>query len=899
MEQVLIWSVGQLQSKERWLKKRLNNRYTIVKMEVLFMHICGKITVVPDLPERIGRLEELSYNLWWSWNPNALKLFEQIEPTLWEHCKHNPVYFLHRVSHALLKNKCEDNSYLELYDSVIHAFDTYMNAADTWFVNHFAEKADKQIVYLSAEYGLHETLPVYSGGLGVLSGDHCKSASDLGLPFTAIGLFYKQGYFVQHLSTEGWQESKFTKLNIDKLPIQPAKDKEGKEIVISVDFPGREVFAKIWQVNVGRICIYMLDTDIPSNNPNDRSITSILYGGDQEMRISQEIILGIGGIKLLEAVGIEPTIYHLNEGHSAFCTLEVMRRLIQQKGLSFEHAREVVAASTVFTTHTPVPAGSDRFPLFLMDKYFSQFWPFLGIDRDRFMQLGLCPNCHDVFNMTVLALKIAGLRNAVSKLHGNVSRNIFHNVWQDIPEEEVPISSITNGVHTTTWLNPDLKELFDQYLGADWTKYIEDNKMWKKIHAIPDKDLWSQHLSNKKEMITFIRNRLKTQKIRNGESQRKIDAIEQWLNPEALTIGFARRFATYKRATLIFRDIERLLAIMNKPTMPVQIIFAGKAHPADYQGQELIKNIYDMANRKEFRGKIVLVENYDMNLARHMISGVDIWLNTPRRPLEASGTSGQKVSLNGGINFSILDGWWTEGYNGFNGWSIGYETHYADPHHQDDVDAQSLYNILEDQIVPLYYERNEDNLPTNWAKVMKASIETCAPVFSTARMVQDYTKDLYVVAMNKKEEVMQNSYALARELSNWKSKLKSSWQHVKILPDQMLNMNAHKKIPAGHPVALHTSVQLGSISPDNVRVEVYYGKIAEDGTLEYPEIATMSVHNQQHEGTYAYTANVHLETGGEYGYTFRVLPYRPELISEHDLGLIKWADISENALHKN
>lgn len=854
------------------------------------MYICGKMTVVPELPERIKRLRDLAYNLWWSWNPHALQVYEQIDPALWAECQQNPVYFLQQVSSTKLNNAAQNNEYLQFYDSILGEFDAYMYSQDTWFANTFSDKKNQIIAYLSAEYGLHETLPIYSGGLGILSGDHCKSASDLGLPFVAIGLFYKQGYFVQHLSVEGWQESKFTKLNIAKLPIQACKDQNGSEIIIGIDFPGRTVYAKVWEVHVGRVKIYMLDTDIPKNSPSDRTITSILYGGDQEVRISQEIILGIGGIKMLEALGIEPTIYHLNEGHSAFCTLEIIRKLIQEKELSFDHAREVVAASTIFTTHTPVPAGSDKFPLFLMDKFFSHYWPTLGIGRDEFMNLGLCPNCDDVFNMTIFALKMAGFRNGVSKLHGTVSRSIFNNVWPNVPEEEVPITSITNGIHTTTWLDPSLKDLYTEYLGAGWINNIPDAKMWDNIDRIPDQELWNVHMANKKSLINYVRNRIKTQKIRNGQSQKEIDAVDKMLNPEALTIGFARRFATYKRANLIFRDLARLRKIMNKPDMPVQLIFAGKAHPADYPGQELIKFIHDISQQEGFKGKIFLVENYDMRLARYLISGVDIWLNNPRRPLEASGTSGQKVSLNGGINFSVLDGWWAEAYNNYNGWAIGYETHYNDPSYQDDVDSQSLYNILEDQILPLYYERNENDLPVNWIKVMKSSIKTCAPVFSTSRMVQEYTKELYTVSMDKKKEVSENNYALAQELSRWKSEITHLWHDVRIAPDRKINDIADEKVSAGRPFELNTRVHLGNINPDNVRVEAYYGKIGDDGMIETPEIEAMTLQERIDENTYRYTGTIYPEFGGEYGYTFRVIPYRPELISEHELGLIKWAD---------
>jgi starch phosphorylase len=859
------------------------------------MYAYEKITVVPKLPERINKLNELAYNLWWSWNTHAVSVFESIDQELWIECEENPVRFLQQVSSKKLEAAADNHEYLLIYDNIINQFNTYMNADDTWFIRNFPDKKDNIIAYFSAEYGLHETLPMYSGGLGILSGDHCKSASDLGLPFVAVGLLYKQGYFRQQLNQEGWQEAKFIKQNISELPIQATKDQNGNDVIISTDFPGRTVHAKVWEIHVGRIKIYMMDTDIPENNFDDRHITSILYGGEQEMRISQEIILGIGGIKMLDALGIKPSVYHLNEGHSAFCTLEIMRKLIQYEGLSFHNAREVVAASTVFTTHTPVPAGSDRFPLYLMDKYFSNVWTSLGINRHQFMEMGSSthPDSRDVFNMTILALKTAGQRNGVSKLHGMVSRNIFNHVWERIPEEEVPIGSITNGIHTATWLNPSLKDLYGKYLGQNWEENIHDTKMWRNIDNIPDEALWDAHMANKQKMIDFIRDRVKTQKIRNGEAPEEIESIDKMLDPNALTIGFARRFATYKRATLIFRNLSRLQRILNNPAMPVQIIFAGKAHPADYPGQELIKHIHDLAHQEGFKGKVFLVENYDMKLARHLLSGVDVWLNNPRRPLEASGTSGQKAALNGIINFSVLDGWWVEGYNGHNGWAIGDETYYSNTEQQDNVDAQSLYATLEEQIVPLYYERNEKGIPVNWVRTMKASIKTCAPVFSTARMVQDYVKDYYVTAMRRKDEITKNHYALAQELSQWKSHVSNEWSQVRIIPDRKLNYYSDQKIFAGRPVELSTIVYLGNINPNNARVEVYYGKIGQDGMIEQPEIAAMELQGQGEGNNYHYKGTIHLDTGGEYGYTFRVLPYHSGLINEYDLGLIKWVETSE------
>ncbi|NLY42854.1 MAG: glycosyltransferase family 1 protein [Clostridiaceae bacterium] len=860
------------------------------------MYFFEKIMVIPMLPDRINRLNDFAYNLWWSWNPHTLQVFEKIDAELWAACNKNPVLFLQNVSTRKLNEAASNHDYLALYDRTIKEFDNYMQAEDTWYARNFPDKKDNIIAYFSSEYGLHETLPIYSGGLGVLSGDHCKSASDLGLPFVAVGLFYKQGYFTQQINFEGWQEARFIHHNVSELPIRPTTDQNGNEIIIAIPFPGRTVYAKVWEVHVGRIIIYMLDTDVPDNSPEDRTITSILYGGDQETRISQEIVLGIGGIKMLDALGITPSVYHLNEGHSAFCVLEIMRKLIQEEGLTFENAKEVVAASTIFTTHTPVPAGSDRFPLYLMDKYFSHYWGSLHISRHQFMELGVnaLSDSPEVFNMTFFALKMSGQRNGVSKLHGMVSRNIFNSAWHEIPEEEVPITSITNGIHTKTWLSPPMKQLFDQAMGANWENHIPDTSMWEEIENISDEALWNAHMINKRKMIDYIRQRVRKQRIRNGSSTEDVEKTVDLLKCNALTIGFARRFATYKRATLFFRNLPRLQRILNNPAMPVQIIFAGKAHPADYPAQELIKRIHDLANSEEFKGKILLIENYDMELARYLVAGVDIWMNTPRRPLEASGTSGQKAALNGTINFSVLDGWWAEAYNGYNGWAIGDGNYYPDAEQQDYIDSISLYSTLEDQIIPLYFDRNENDVPVNWVKRMKASIKSCAPVFSTDRMVQEYTRQLYVNAMNKTGQMVKDHYALAKELSKWKMEVANQWHSVRIIPDRKLNYPFDYKVPAGKPIELCTNVYLGNIDPKNVRVEVYYGRIAPDGTIEEPKTAVMELQQVSGDNTCLYKGTIFIESGGEHGYTFRVIPYRPELIHEYDLGLIKWVDINES-----
>ncbi len=851
------------------------------------MYLLGKITVEAVIPEKLSRLNDIAYNLWWSWNSEAIDLYREIDLPLWERLGKNPVRFLREVSQKKLEQKLQDADFMHRYEAVAEKFDAYLQNTDTWFSRNFPCMKHNMVAYFSAEYGLNEVLPVYSGGLGILSGDHCKSASDLGIPFTAIGLFYKQGYFSQRINSDGWQETVFNNLNVSNLPIKPALNNRGEEVYISIEFPGRVIHAKIWQIKVGRVTVYLMDTDVEQNNQSDRALTARLYGGDQETRIQQEIFLGIGGIRVLDALGINATVYHMNEGHSAFMGLELIRKLVQEKGLQFSEAKEVVASCAIFTTHTPVPAGNDVFPLQMIDRYFGSYWSSLGISRHEFLDLGLKIGDLQNFNMTVLALTLAGRKNGVSELHGAVSRNIFNNVWPGVPEEEVPITHITNGIHTLTWLSPSIKHIYDRYLDSDWEEKLYDGEKWEKVNMIPDEELWETHCALKSKMIDFVRARLKDQRIANGESLESVREADSVLDPNALTIGFARRFATYKRADLIFRNAARIQNILNNDKMPVQIIFAGKAHPADRPAHEIINHINAVARQEGFKGKVVLVENYNMTLARNMVQGVDIWLNNPRRPLEASGTSGQKVCINGIINFSILDGWWCEGYNGKNGWSIGDDTYYDNEYNQDNADSDSIYDILENQIVPLFYERNEKGLPLGWIRIMKESIKSISPQYSTHRMVQEYNNIMYVPAMERMERIFTTDFSLARELADWKSGIERNWQQVQISAEKTLNKLKEQKSVSGNGISLNAVVNLGGIDPSHVKVELYYG-ILMNNVIDNPETAEMSVTEKLDDGAYRYTANIRLIEGGEYGYTFRVIPYNPNLINKFEMGLIKW-----------
>lgn len=701
-----------------------------------------------SLPRRIARLGDLAYNLWWAWNPEALRLFARIDRTLWEQVYHNPVAFLRRVERRHLNAATNDRYFLESYDAVIRAFDQYMAEENTWFRRTYPQLTSQQIAYFSFEFGLHESLPVYAGGLGVLAGDHLKEASDLGLPLAGVGFYYTQGYFSQKITEDGWQETRNLRLNYEELPVVPLVHPEGGPLMVSVTLAGRKVFARILQIQVGRVPLFLLDTDVESNTLADRSLTARLYTSDQEVRISQEILLGIGGLRALRLLGYAPTVWHMNEGHSAFLTIQRLREYVAQ-GFSLEEARERIRKTNIFTTHTPVPAGNDEFPLWMMDKYFSHVYNELKMDRDLFIDLGRnMQEWGETFSMPVLALRLSEKCNAVSELHGRVSRRMWHKLWADRKEDDVPIFHITNGVHVGTWMARRWRLLFERYLGMDWMDNLDDPEMWMMIDNIPDAEIWAvrRHLKNK--LVHYAIERARRHWVTGEAHPVQVVAGGVLLEPYSLTIGFARRFATYKRANLIMRDVDRLIRIITNAEMPVQIIFAGKAHPADEPGKLLIQQVYRAVKDSRAGGRLVFLEDYDMNLARLLVQGVDVWMNTPRRPNEASGTSGMKAAMNGVLNFSVLDGWWREGYNGKNGWAIGEEKDYADPNEQDEHDAQSLYATLENEIIPLYYgSRAGDDIPHAWIERIKESMRTLIPQFSTRRMLKEYLQQAYLPAM--------------------------------------------------------------------------------------------------------------------------------------------------------
>ena len=699
-----------------------------------------------DLPKRIVRLGELATNLWWTWQPEAVRLFGRLDYDLWERIGHNPIRLLKEIVRSRLDQAAKDKDYLALYDALFEKFDSYF-AKESWTQKAHPELKNP-IAYFSMEFGLHETLPIYSGGLGVLAGDHLKESSDLGLPLIGVGFMYAQGYFSQRISEDGWQEALNNPLTFEHLPVVLVT-KDNKPVTIEIKFPDRSIKVQVWETRVGRIPLYLLDSNVEGNDDYDRLLTARLYWSDLDRRIMQEVLLGIGGVRMLRALGYAPAVWHMNEGHASFLTLERARELVA-KGLTFADAAKKTLGQNVFTTHTPVPAGNDEFPLWLMDKYLATYWPELGLTREEFMNVALHHQPHgETYSMPILALKLSGGSNGVSELHGEVSRDMWKFLWKDRDVKDIPIDHVTNGVHTANWMARRLNILLEKYLDADWYDNLDDHELMKKLDSIPDPELWGVRLHLKRKLTFYMRERVRDRWTLGGFHPVQVVSSGVLINPYALTIGFARRFATYKRANLILSDIERLLDIINRPNMPVQIIFAGKAHPADEPGKQLIQKVYCTVKKAETGGRLVFLEDYDMNLARYLVQGVDVWMNTPRRPYEASGTSGMKAAINGALNFSVLDGWWREAYNGRNGWSIGRDEPYESNEIQDVADAEDMYQKLEYEIIPMYYNRDPKEMSHEWIARMKDTMKTCIPQFSTRRMVKEYVEKFYAPALKK------------------------------------------------------------------------------------------------------------------------------------------------------
>ena len=845
-------------------------------------------TIEPSLPEPLLPLLEVAYNMWWCWHGDALDMLRRLDPKLWEDAYHNPVAMLGRIDQKRLQEVAADDGFLAHLARVQKSLHEYMNSPG-WWTKAYGGDRQPAVAYFCAEYAISECLPIYSGGLGVLAGDHLKSASDLDVPLVAVGMLYQQGYFRQRLNADGWQLELFPRNDFHTMPVQQIHNPDGTPLMIQVDLPQRPVKAQVWRVQVGRVPLYLLDTNVAENSPEDRHITAQLYGGDQEMRIRQELILGIGGVRMLEALGIAPKAFHMNEGHSAFLGLERIRLLMVNRGISFDEAREAVIASSIFTTHTPVPAGNDAFEPWLVDKYFANFWPQLGLGREQFLGLGRQEpsNRDEPMNLTVLALHLSTYRNGVSKLHGSVSRKLWSNVWPNMPVSEIPITHITNGIHTRTWLSHDMAELYDRYLGPGWHEKPADMSSWRGVDAIPDTELWRTHERRRERLVAFARTHLRQQLSKRGAGSAEMAMAEEILDPEALTIGFARRFATYKRANLLLADLERLGKLLSDEKRRVQIIFAGKAHPRDNPGKDLIRQIVHTSRLDPFRRSIVFLEDYDMNLARYLVQGVDIWLNTPLRPMEASGTSGMKVAANGGLNVSILDGWWEEGYDASVGWAIGSGESYDDLEYQNEVESQALYDLLEKEVIPLFYERTSDNLPRGWIAKMKRAMSYLAPVFNTNRMVRQYAEMFYAPASKRWEGLVADNMVKAKDLSHWKQRVWSGFGNVRIehVSDDMSAIGAH----VGKDVRVEAMVDLGQLSPSDVAVELYYGRLDDDGQLTDGVPLPMQEVGKEGEHRIRYGVAMPCIRSGLTGYTVRVLPTHPQLSDARDMGMIRWA----------
>ena len=847
------------------------------------------LIVVPNLPPALSRLRDLSLNLRWAWHHDSVELFRWLDDKLWEETKHNPVRMLGMIDQAKLEAMAGDEGFLAHLERVAADLDAYLSSKGTWFHKRRDAVSDLRVAYFSAEFGITECLSIFAGGLGMLAGDHLKSGSDLGVPLVGIGLLYQEGYFSQYLNEAGWQQERYEDNDFHTLPLTLQRQHDGAPLTIRMAFPGREVAAQIWLAQVGRVPLYLLDTNVPENAPLDRDITDQLYGGDIEMRMEQEITLGIGGYRALQALGLEPDVYHMNEGHSAFLALEHINRLMTTRGLTLAEAREAAVPSLIFTTHTPVGAGHDYFPPELIERYFSNYYAAMGFSRRDFLALGR-QNPEDEaerFCMTILALHLAAHSNAVSRLHGEVSRDMWKDLWPGVPTAEIPIGHVTNGVHFQSWISREMKELYDRYLGPRWREEVTDQSVWQQAENIASTELWRTHERRRERLVSFTRRRLHEQLKQRGASQAAIQTSSDVLEPETLTVAFARRFASYKRATLLFHDLDRLARILNNPDRPVQVIFAGKAHPHDDVGKSLIKQVVDVARQERFRRRLVFLEDYDTAVARYLVQGADVWLNTPVRLQEASGTSGMKASANGVLNLSILDGWWDEAYTPDVGWAIGRREAYADPEYQDQVEAEALYGLLEKEVVPMFYERQVDGLPRRWIGRMKTSIRQLCRHFTTHRMVGEYTERYYLPSAAHQRKLTDGQMARAKALAAWRSHVTAKWPLVGVLS---VSADHLTEVPVGREFDVRAEVRLGGLMPDDVRVELFLGAVDADQEIREGRHIPMEVEEFVENGPSLYRAQRVICSGsGMYGYTVRVLPQHRDLVTPVLPGLITWA----------
>lgn len=854
-------------------------------------------TVVPALPPPLEPLRELATNLRWAWDHDTIDLFRRFGDDVWEDSGRNPVVLLNIVEQHRLDWAANDAEFLAHLERVERSLQAYLEAEFTWYRRTHGDVDGIRVAYFSAEFGVTDPLSIFAGGLGMLAGDHMKSASDLGIPLAGVGLLYQQGYFQQRLNDAGWQQEIPAENDFHALPLTLERDADGQALTVELGFPEGPLVAQVWRAQVGRVPLYLLDANVPENTPEQRRVTDSLYGGDEEMRIRQEILLGIGGYRALDALGHRPEVFHMNEGHSAFLALERIRRSIDDDGLTFEEARETGSAGQVFTTHTPVAAGHDYFSEALLDRYFSVYVKSLGLDWNDFLGLGRedPSNSDELFCMTVLALRLSSRANAVSRLHGEVSRAMWQGLWPDMPRHEVPIGHVTNGVHLPSWTSREVSDLFDRYLDQHWRETPGDEEHWNRIDEIAPEELWRIHEGRRHKLIDFVRRRLRLQVERRGGNAVQFAEAEEALDPRALTIGFARRFATYKRATLIATDPDRLARILHDPERPVQLIVAGKAHPRDEAGKEFIRRIYELSREEPFRGRIVFVEDYAMAVARYLVQGADVWLNNPIRPLEASGTSGMKAAANGVLNCSTLDGWWDEAWTDLQGdgrvpfgWAIGRGETYEDPTVQDRVEAEALYSLLEHDVVPTFYDRGEDGLPRNWIARMKSSIEVLSPCFNTHRMLREYTETLYLPAAQAHTVLAARKHAKAKKLAAWRQRVREAWDEVSVtLVD---DRNGPSEVRVGEELRPQARVELGRLSADDVVVELYVGRLDTTGRITDGHALPMEPAGTQ-GGAHVYDAvGVRASDSGRYGFTVRVRPHHAELPERFLPGCVTWAD---------
>jgi starch phosphorylase len=814
-------------------------------------------------------------------------------------CGHNPVKMLGKITQKKFEELTENQGFLAHLHSASEKFKSYLERK-TWYEQVCSKSTKPIIAYFSAEFGLHECLPIYAGGLGILAGDHLKSASDLGVPLVGVGLLYQKGYFRQCLNINGEQWEEYVENDFYSMPIELVRTKDGLPLTISVDYPGRNVLAQIWCVSVGRVKLYLLNTNIPENSTGDRMITSSLYGGDRELRIRQEIMLGIGGLRALSAMDIMPTVCHMNEGHAAFMALERIREIKNSENITFYEAVEATRAGNVFTMHTPVKAGLDEFNVELMDKYFSDYFPMLDINRKQFLSLGriLSDDDSETFKMTILALRLSSFTNGVSKLHSEISQGIWGSIWPGLPLDEVPIIPITNGIHIKNWISDEMNTLYQRYLGPNWDDDTVDKKLWENVDQIPDGEFWQIHQRCKEQLIDFARKRLKAQMERRGTYHSEINRAEEILDPEILTIGFARRFAGYKRGNLLLRDPERLVKMLTNPERPIQVIFAGKAHPKDSEGKDIIRHIIHFAEHYNVKRRLVFLENYDIDMARVLLRGVDLWLNNPRRPLEASGTSGMKAAVNGALNMSTLDGWWCEGYKPEGGWAIGIGRSYEDSHYQDAVESQAIYGILENEVIPLFYTRATDKLPRAWIRRVKNSIKWIAPRFNTHRMIAEYTRRFYNPAMAKYNYLTETDCNRAREFSKWKAKINEAWPEfaVKDVIMEVRNGNGNKELDpkqsqlkVGSELSVRALVNFGNINPKDISVELYHGPVDIWGNIRRGTAVRMDYQQAaDSQGEHWFAGAMSCRKAGQQGVTVRLLPMHEDLVNPYEMGLILW-----------